>query len=248
MKSGIWLTGDVHHMSMNGSDQKLLKYKGLNTSEVELCKPYLEIANQYGFEPTLFFTGKAVEEEYEKINKLSINYKFTIGGHTYSAYQPILVSKISRKLVGSPFPSRKFQYLDIKKTSDIINKRLDVKIKYWRNHAYQSDKNTNKILIEQGFTRVSNQVDFKKFSVEKVDNKMYSFPINTLPDHEYLPHSSEHKGGLDPDKWVDMNIDYVYKIKEKGGSATLLFHPLCMYLEDNFSYMEKVLNVISELN
>ena len=101
MKRSIWLTGDVHHMSMHGSDQVLLKKNGINKTEVELCEPYLEISNHYGFKPTLFFSGKSIKEEVEKVQELVSKYTFSIGGHTYSTYQPIILSKIS----GSSCPS-----------------------------------------------------------------------------------------------------------------------------------------------
>ena len=248
MKGRIWLTGDAHHMSMNGTDQILLNKNGFVTTEVELCEPYLEISNQYGFEPTLFFTGKSVAEESHKIKELISKYKFSIGGHTYSAYQPIILSKISKKLVDSPFLNKKFQYNDIKKTSDVIKNRLGVKINYWRNHAYQSDGYTNNILSKEGFTRVSNKVDTKLKSFEKIHDNLYSYPINTLPDHENLPHSTEHKKGMNPSHWVDMNVDYVKNIVKEGGIATLLLHPLCMFLEDEFYFMKKILSTISKYN
>ena len=248
MKNSIWLTGDVHHMSMNGTDHILLNKNSIKTTEVDLCEPYLEISNQYGFKPTLFFSGKSVEQESDKIQKLLSKYKFCIGGHTYSTYQPILFSKISKKLFGSPYYSRRIQYNDIKKTRDIIINKLGVKINYWRNHAYLSDRYTNNILSKEGFTRVSNKVDTKLKSIEKIHDNLYSYPINTLPDHENLPHSTEHKKGMNPSHWVDMNVDYVKNIVKEGGIATLLLHPLCMFLEDEFYFMKKMLSTISEYN
>ena len=172
-------------------------------------------------------------------------YKFCIGGHTFSAYQPILLSKINKKIFKSVYRSAKHQYGDIKKTSDTIFDKLGVKIEYWRNHAYQSNESTNKILIDLGFTRVSNEVDIKKLSVEKLGNSMYSYPINTLPDHENLPHSTEHVGGMELFNWTQINTNIVEKILKKNGVATLLLHPLCMYLENKFSNMEKLLSNIS---
>ena len=248
MSSKIWLTGDVHHMTMNGTDQKLLRRANEFVTEVDLCERYLEIANNFGFSPTLFFTGKSIEEEGNKVRELLGKYKFSVGGHTYSTYQPILFSKISKKLFGSPYYSKRIQYNDIKITRDIITNNLDVKINYWRNHAYLSDRHTNNILSKEGFTRVSNKVDIKLKSIESIHDNLYSYPINTLPDHENLPHSTEHKKGMNPSHWVDMNVDYVKNIVKEGGIATLLLHPLCMFLEDEFYFMKKMLSTISEYN
>jgi hypothetical protein len=248
ISNSIWLTGDVHHMSMKGTDHLLLSKKNIKTTEVDLCDPYLEICNQYGFKPTLFFTGKSIEQESKKIQKLISKYKFNIGGHTFATYQPILFSKFSRKLFGSPYYSKQNQYNDIIKTKNIINKKLGVKIKYWRNHAYQFDKYTNNILSQEGFTRVSNIVDTKLNFIEKISNNLFSYPINTLPDHENLPHSIEHKNQIDPNIWLSKNIKYVKNIINHDGTATLLLHPLCMFLEDNFSFMIKLLSKLSKYN
>ena len=248
MSSKIWLTGDVHHMTMNGTDQKLLRRANEFVTEVDLCERYLEIANNFGFSPTLFFTGKSIEEEGNKVRDLLGKYKFSVGGHTYSTYQPILFSKISKKLFGSPYYSKRIQYNDIKKTRDIITNNLGVKINYWRNHAYLSDRYTNNILSEKGFTRVSNKVDLKVNSICKINNSLDSYPINTLPDHESLPHSTEHESQINPNVWVKKNIEYVKTIVNNGGTATLLLHPLCMFLENNFSFMDELLSKISVYN
>ena len=85
-------------------------------------------------------------------------------------------------------------------------------------------------------------------SIEKIHDILYSYPINTLPDHENLPHSTEHKKGMNPSHWVDMNVDYVKNIVKEGGIATLLLHPLCMFLEDEFYFMKKILSTISKYN
>ena len=245
MKRSIWLTGDVHHMSMHGSDQVL---NGINKTEVELCEPYLEISNHYGFKPTLFFSGKSIKEEVEKVQELVSKYTFSIGGHTYSTYQPIILSKISRKLFNSPYFLKWFQKNDINKTSDIIENQLDYKIKYWRNHAYQSDVHTNQILSKKGFTRVSNEVDLKVINYKKIYKRLDSYPINTLPDHENLPHSTEHEYQIDPYVWVEKNVEYVKNILNNDGTATLLLHPLCMFLENNFSFMKELLSKIAKYN
>jgi hypothetical protein len=81
-----------------------------------------------------------------------------------------------------------------------------------------------------------------------LDNKLFSYPINTLPDHENLIHSDECQGGIHVSKWVDKNINYVKNIKKKNGTATLLLHPLCMFLENEFYYMKKLLSNIYTLS
>jgi len=244
MKNRIWLTGDVHHMTMNGHDQKLMSQKGIKTTEVELCEQYLEISNQYGFEPTLFFTGKSVEEEGDKIKELIPKYKFSIGGHTYSAYQPKILSRISSKLYNSPYLTYASQKNDIIKTKKIIKDRLGIEIKFWRNHGYHSDKYTNNILDSLNFKYVSNEINQHNNYEQKIVNNLISRPINTLPDHENMLHSTEHKGGISSDKWISHNIIKVEKIIENKGLANLLLHPLCMFLEDDFNSMVRLLSAL----
>jgi len=41
---------------------------------------------------------------------------------------------------------------------------------------------------------------------------------------------------------------YVKNIINHDGTATLLLHPLCMFLEDNFSFMIKLLSKLSKYN
>ena len=123
----------------------------------------------------------------------------------------------------------------------IIKKRIGVDIIYWRNHGYRSDKNTNKILDSLNFKYVSNDVNQQSYYEEIKLNNLISRPINTFPDHENLHHSSEHKGGINPDEWVSLNTINIKKIIKDKGLATLLLHPLCMYLENEFTYMKKLL-------
>lgn len=242
----IILTGDIHHMSMNGFDQKIFSHNQYS-SEVELCEPYLEISNTHNFIPVLFFTGMSIKKEYEKINILKSKYDFVIGGHTYSAYRPKLFHKTINKLFKSQFISRRHQENDILKTRNAAIKFLNTNILHWRNHAYCQDDNTVEILDRLEFEFISNDVDLKKFFPEKLGKTLTSFPINTIPDHENLPHSVDHSGGYDINDWSEKNIDIVKKIINLGGVATILAHPLCMYLEDSFHVFNIFLKKLSEI-
>jgi ribosomal protein L15E len=147
-------------------------------------------------------------------------------------------------LKNSPYLFIHNQKKDIIKTKNIIKKKLGINIIHWRNHGYRSDKFTNEILESLNFRYVSNEVNEKKYFEEFILNDLKSRPINTLPDHENLPHSKEHEGGLSPEKWVILNSKKVKEMKKKNGIASLLLHPLCMYLEDDFQYMKKLLSIL----
>ena len=235
-------------MSMREYDQEILRTISNTLTEVELCEQYLQIANRYEFAPTLFFTGKCVLEEAAKIKKLMNTFDFTLGGHTYSAYQPKLLSRISKKVTGFVYPLKSIQKHDIRKTISIFEKHLSIRIKHWRNHCYYTNEDTYGLLSDEGIECVSNEVAMERYFPEQLNNNITSFPINTMPDHENLLHSPEHRGGLNPDDWVKENTKLVRNIVSHGGEATLLIHPLCMFLEDNFSAMKSLLNSLCDFH
>ena len=242
----IIISGDIHHMSMNGHDQILLGEKS-SVTEVTLCEPFLELVNHYGFKPILFFTAHCVIEEYALIKKLINNYQFYIGGHTYSAYRPKIIFRALYKLFGTYYPIQYLQNLDISLTKKVFREKLDLEIDIWRNHAYFNDKNTNKILLKNGFKIVSNLVDLDQY-IPFLDEGILKLPINTFPDHEYLSHSNDHNVNWTIQKWYESNISQIKKILLKGGKPTLLTHPLCLYLENNFKNFDQFLSTINKLS
>ena len=66
-KNLVWITGDIHHRSMGGGDQKALSLTGKKFSEVDLLAPYLSLLDRFKITPTLFITGKAIEDESRKL-------------------------------------------------------------------------------------------------------------------------------------------------------------------------------------
>ena len=237
----VWLTADIHHMSMRGSDQALLS----SETEVECCSPYLEIANEYGIIPTLFLTGKVVKEEGKKIRKLQNEYAFEIGGHTYRAFKPRLLYGICNHLLGLRNGPRFLQRRDIRLTRKVIGDILGVLVLAWRDHAYRHDKNTYSLLAELGFKVVSDEVNGKKYSPQKAGNGLYSFSINVTPDHENLIHSEHNTTGYSVCEWLDKIKNEIKVVDEKNGVATLLVHPACMAIEDNFKTFEVLCEFIS---
>jgi hypothetical protein len=242
----IIFTGDIHHMGMGGCDQEDVLKKNKYISEVKLCNEYLEILNYHGFKPILFFTGKCLIEELTEIKYLIKNYKFFVGGHTYSAYQPKIIFRSFYRLFGTYYPLRFLQNLDIKYTKQIFLKRINIDIKYWRGHAYFQDKNTNKLLKKNGIEYVSNDVNLSSYKPYIVD-QIKSLPINTYPDHENLTHSADHEINWDLNLWYQKNIDQIKHILDKDGTATILAHPLCLYLEDKLISFENFVKKVKDL-
>ena len=242
----IIFTGDIHNMTMNGGDQLLLRKFDKENSEVKLCKKFLKILNKYNFKPILFFTGKAIIEEEEYIRYLLKNFDFYLGGHTYNAYKPKLFYRSCYRLFGTYYPLKYLQDIDIKKTKHIIKKKLGININSWRNHAYFNDKNTNNLLTKNNFKLVSNLVDLK-INKPFYENNLTILPINTYPDHEFLSHSTDHSSDWSLFKWYDLNYKIVKNILHNNGTATLLTHPLCLYLEDKYCSFENFVSSLKKL-
>lgn len=244
LKQKIIFTADIHNMTMKGGDQKLIKDD--NITEVKLCYTFLEVMNKYGFKPILFFTGKSILEELDDIKYLMKNYNFYIGGHTYNAYKPKIIFRSFYRLFKTFYPLKFIQDLDIKITKKIFLNKLNVEIIYWRNHAYFHDKNTNDLLKNNGFELVSNIVDLQYY-IPKKKNNLVLLPINTFPDHEYLDHSTDHSSNWTLDHWYKANLIQINKILSKKGLATLLTHPLCIYLEDNFNSFDEFVSKVNKM-
>lgn len=239
----VCLTGDIHHMSMKTRDQALLG----NKTEIECCYPYLEIANSYGITPTLFFTGKAVKEESTKISELYDNYSFEVGGHNYRAFKPYFFYRACKLLFGLANGPKLVQKIDIKLTITAIQEILGVRILMWRNHAYRHDRNTCQLLYEFGIRGVSDDVDTNNYFPQKMENGLYSFPINVLPDHEYLAHSVTQQGNYTIHEWKNLVMNGIVEIKENSGTvATCLIHPACMFIEDKFASFKDLCKYISQ--
>ena len=110
----IIFTGDIHNMSMDGSDQKQALKINSGVTEVNTCEEYLRILNKYDFKPILFFTARCVIEEGNKIKSLMNKYNFFIGGHTYNAYKPKLLFRSFYRLFKTYYPLKIIQDFDIK--------------------------------------------------------------------------------------------------------------------------------------
>ena len=239
------LTGDVHHMSMKTYDQNLLK----GFTELEVTEEYLKIANAYNIKPLLFLTGRLVIEESILLKKLIENYKFDIGGHTYYGYSGFLRKYyygIYKKVFNLANGSNKIQKQDILKTLEIYKKCFNKKIIAWRNHAYRTDENTNRLLSEFGIRFVSNEVVDSLTIPKFIMKNLWEVPINTTPDHEFLQHSNNNLPKITINDWVE-KIKQELLIHEKfHRDSVLLAHPACMYIEDKFLKFEELCSFIGK--
>ena len=254
----ICLTGDIHHMSMHTSGQKYLQ-NGL--TEVIAGLGYAKIAQKYDVKVTLFLTGKSILEETKIVKELSQFENVEIGGHTFSGNRPWWLYAICNKL-GMRNGPKVYQSWEIKKTVRLIKEVTGKDCVSWRNHAYREDKNTISLLEKVGIKCVSNQVSPDSLKPRKVGNtSVISVPTNVMPDHEHIYHGERTKELIATidlshqpfgatqytvNEWFEVLKRQILDIVKKDGMATILAHPICMKVGDDFVTFERLVKFISK--
>lgn len=254
----ICLTGDVHHASLNTKGQK---YLPLKKTEAVLARRYLEIAEAYKVKVTLFMTGRLFLEEWNSIRELLKYDNLEIGGHSFNAFQSKLLHLgVFKFFTGSAWGPRFYQKWEIIKTIQIIKERTGSSILSWRNHAFIHDKNTYEILNKCGIRIISDEIKRDAFFPYIVHENLISLPINTLIDHNHIFHAYRSPAYVAKEKWTgddfgnqSYNIEewgilvqnQIRNIVERKGIATILAHPICMYLSDKFKTFEALCKFIS---
>jgi len=237
----VCLTGDVHHMSLETRDQEYM-----DRTEVEAAIEYAEVAAEYDVPVTLFVTGKAAEEEPERVKRLAVMENVEIGGHNYWAFDT-LIHKGWRGVTGSWNGPRPFQRWEIRKTIETFEELGS--ITSWRDHAYRHDRHTAALLSEAGITHFSDAVE-PDGEVREEDG-LTVVPINTPPDHEHVYHAfrtpefvaeNDFEGpfgedSVEVEEWVEWVLG---RVSEQDGVTTILAHPACMWLADDFRGFESV--------
>ncbi len=248
----ICLTGDIHHSSLNSPEQRYSDY-----SEAELASHYLKICKRYNIKATLFFTGRSFLDDWEHIRELMKFNNFEIGGHTFTALRPRLLHDYFRKLFHSYYGPSFYQWFDIKRTLSTIKRKTGITVVSWRTHAYSSDKITYKLLPRFGVRIITDEVKKNLYQPHLINANLFSFSINVLPDHEHIFHADRTvshverkvKAGWQDDftqksyqieDWLELVKEQVKEIETTSGIATLLVHPLCMHVADNFQAFEKL--------
>jgi hypothetical protein len=174
----------------------------------------VEITNKYSIPLTLFFTGKCVKEDPEKINKIAARLNVEIGGHNYFAFKPRLPFEVYHYLRGLKNGPYIFQWYEVGITKKVFRKKCNIEILSWRNHAYRHDRNTRKILQSYNIKYFS---DFLSKSGEqpKRNHGVIDVPINTLPDHDYVFHGARQPNNIDSQKLLRTHFSTVPMQKEE---------------------------------
>jgi len=252
----VCLTGDVHHMSLGTRDQEYM-----DRTEVEAAIEYAEIAAEYDVPVTLFVTGKAAVEEPDRVEQLAAMENVEIGGHNYWAFDtPVhsawrALEKVTGERIGSWNGPRPFQRYEIRRTLDALSER-GADVSAWRDHAYRHDGNTIGLLTDAGVTHFSDAVGPDEQFRKK--EEFYVVPVNTSPDHEHVYHAFRTPGSTSVDRfegpfggesvpveeWVEWVLKQIETIQSGGGVATVLAHPACMWLADDFEAYERLLSAV----
>lgn len=207
MGQTIFLTGDVHDMSMGREDQAWLK-QHTRLTEIECALKYAELAGRYHLKLTLFLSGNLVENELPAVKQLAAMKHVEIGGHTYNAFLPPWRHLLFDVVFRSYYGPRSCQKADIRKTVELLNHHLNSPVRAWRTHGYRSDETTLSLLPAFGIEVISDEVS-PAAGIRKIPGGLLSLPINTPPDHEHLRHGSFSE---DNNEWEHLLIRSVFNI------------------------------------
>ena len=264
----ICLTGDIHHNSLKTNEQKFIKE--FDNSEVKIACKYVEIIEKYDLKSTLYITGKCFKEELDDLKPIIESNALEIGGHTYNGIPLRRVAQLGYRFSGRVPPSHKANYgsgktqrIDIKKTIGIIEKNTGKEVLSWRSHGYVHDDLTYVQLYLNGVRNISDDIRKDIFKPYITVGGLFCHPINVLPDHDHLYHAHRNEIFVNKAKkaqygfdefggdsyticeWGEVVMQQVKMILKKGGVATILMHPICMYLADDFKTAEKIMKFLS---
>ncbi len=257
----ICFSGDVHHASLRINDQRFIDQP--NDSEVKIAQRYVVLFEKYGVKVTLYICGKCFTEEWDDLRPIVMSPLVETGAHGYRARQPRPLFDWYGRRTGNWNGPRWFQEWDIRRNVEACEKKINHRPISWRAHSYKVDLNTVPLLAKYGFRLVSDEIRRENIWPERVAHGLVSHPLNTIPDHDHIYHAhrteefvnNANANGYGADEfgavsyhieeWGSLVLKQVEAIEARGGVATVLAHPLCMYLADRFVTLERLLSVFS---
>jgi hypothetical protein len=246
----VVLTGDVHQW-IDTSDRAYS-----DETESSLAVRYATIAGDHGLKVTLFFTGRAVLEDAAAVDTLVQLGNVELGGHGWDSFRPEWRYRVVNKLFRSPHGSKAMQARMVRRTCSVISHATSEPVLSWRNHAYTHDVHTPAALEEEGIRVWSDLVDLERSGpYHEQTTRITVLPINTTPDHEHVYHGdqtvdavpSEKRSEYDhPSAWGERVARQVERVRDAGGVATILAHPLCMEVADEWQTFERLCAALAE--
>jgi peptidoglycan/xylan/chitin deacetylase (PgdA/CDA1 family) len=253
----ICLTGDLHHATLRTGNQQ-----HCDISELQVARRYLRLLQDARVKVTFFVTGRAAEEEWPDLRPICESPLVELGGHGYRCFEPALLHRISKKLLGSYNGPPAYERLDVNRTIEVIRRRTGRTIRVWRNHMYMHGPWTNRVLADAGMVACSDTVhrtDGPRWS----DAGLLDVPINVIPDHEHLFHAertpewvsawqrrrnwSDAFGpdSYDIETWTGLVLEQLQANEARGTTSTVIVHPITMYLCDRFAAFRRILEYIA---
>lgn len=241
----VVLTGDVHQHIPSSDRRHAVE------SESTLAVEYARVAERHGLKVTLFFTGRALRDDVADADPLFSMETVEIGGHGWDAFRPRWLYRPLARLSGSPHGYRTWQRQTIARTCRAIERVTGTSPTSWRNHAYVHDMHTARLLVEAGIVAWSDHVDLDRARSYVHESGLVVLPMNTPPDHENLyhgdrtPESVGDTPSLHADEWCARVLEGVERALREGGTATVLAHPLCMKVVDDWTTFEALCSGLS---
>jgi peptidoglycan/xylan/chitin deacetylase (PgdA/CDA1 family) len=259
----ICLTGDIHHLSLRINEQAFLP---AGESEVGVAVRYLRLLEEFGVKATFYVTGRTLEEEWESFRPIAESPLVELGGHTYAGLPRSRWSVLKARLTGRPtvshaqsHGSRRRQRSDAARMVEAARRRTGRQIVSWRSHGLVRDRHTEPILARCGIRFISDDLSWDKLLPERTPAGLVSHPINVIMDHDHIYHAHRTPEYVDRQKanwsltrdptresylveeWGEMVVRQVSAIEARGGLATVLMHPLCMFVADGFRTARRLL-------
>ena len=254
----ICLTGDIHHSSLRTGNQQ-----HCNMPEVRIATRYLRMLEEARVNVTFFISGRTFVEEWDDLRPICESEWVEIGGHNWNCFQPPLLHRISKKILGSYNGPDWYQRRDAERTIEIARQRSGRVIRAWRNHMYMHGPGTESALSSCGIRFCSDGVRAASRGPEWHPAGLYNFPINVIPDHEHLYHAERtpewvtkwqsRYGFADDfgpqsyyiDEWTEIVLECLRKNEARGAVSNLIIHPITMYLCDGFRNFRRILDFIA---
>jgi peptidoglycan/xylan/chitin deacetylase (PgdA/CDA1 family) len=265
----ICLTGDIHHSSLKINEQSFIPDP--EDSEARIAVRYLRLVEEFGLKVTFYVTGKTLEEEWEDFQPIAQSPLVEIGGHTYGGLPRSFFSRVRSRMTGRPTVSHaaspggyRRQVRDTMRMTAAAESKTGSRILSWRSHGLVFDQHTYRILKQAGIRFISDDLSWDKLYPEITPEGLISHPINVIMDHDHIYHAHRTEAYVrrqkqnwtfksDPtresfpiERWADIVEDQVRKIEKAGGVATVLMHPLCMYIADRFQSARRLFGVFSK--
>jgi peptidoglycan/xylan/chitin deacetylase (PgdA/CDA1 family) len=239
----VVLTGDVHQW-IDSADRAYA-----NETECALALTYARIAGRHGLKVTLFFTGRAIVEDAASLRTLLEEENVEVGGHGWDSFRPRWRYRAFNKLLGSPHGSSAMQARMVRRTCATIERVTGERVLSWRNHGYRFDSSTPRVLADARIRVWSDEVDLGRVGPYRHGSGVTILPINTTPDHEHVYHGGQTVETVPlarrpqyhhPHAWRTRVARQAESIVAGGGVATILAHPLCMKVVDDWRTFEQL--------